>query len=252
MFKIIKSKAHQTSRFGDLDLLRGIAILAMIVFHFTFDLAYFGLIAADTIYRPGWILFQQTIAGTFIFVAGVGFDLCHGRGIRWGYVKKRILVLGTLSLLISLVTYVIFGPFWIKFGILHCILACSLIALSAVRLSTLMLGALTGLLFILYYYLDPPMNIPNTYDFLIRTIHPHYSVDYRPIFPWLVVFFAGMVSARFIWRPSGGFGEKFSTGILRYRLLNYICYLGRNSLLIYIIHQPILFSALFLLLFMIQ
>ena len=252
MFKIIKSKAHQTSRFGNLDLLRGIAILAMIVFHFTFDLAYFGLIAADTIYRPGWILFQQTIAGTFIFVAGVGFDLCHGRGIRWGYVKKRILVLGTLSLLISLVTYVIFGPFWIKFGILHCILACSLIALSAVRLSTLMLGKLTVSLLILYFYLDPPMNIPSTYDFLVRTIHPHYSVDYQPIFPWLGVFFAGMVSARFICRPSGGFGGKFNAGILRYRPWNYICYLGRNSLFFYIIHQPILFSALFLFLFVIQ
>ncbi|MDG1936034.1 MAG: heparan-alpha-glucosaminide N-acetyltransferase domain-containing protein, partial [Paracoccaceae bacterium] len=72
------TKNNNTIRCVELDVLRGIAIIAMIIFHFTFDLGYFGVIASDTIYRPNWILFQKFIAGSFIFIAGISLHLCHG------------------------------------------------------------------------------------------------------------------------------------------------------------------------------
>ena len=74
MLGFLKHDTPPTHRYWDLDVLRGIAVIAMIVFHFTFDLSYFGLISPETIYKPGWVAFQHVIAGTFIFVSGVGFD----------------------------------------------------------------------------------------------------------------------------------------------------------------------------------
>ena len=56
-----------SSRLWLLDIFRGLALIAMIIFHFTFDLSYFGFITPDTVYRPNWILFQQLIAGSFIY-----------------------------------------------------------------------------------------------------------------------------------------------------------------------------------------
>ena len=243
MLGFLKHKTAPNDRHWDLDVLRGLAILAMIVFHFTFDLCYFGLISPNTIYKPGWVLFQQIIAGTFIFVAGVAYDLCHGQGIKWRYIKKRLLILGSLSALISVVTLIIFGPFWIKFGILHCILAASLISILIVVLSTSRLILVTAFLAAVYLYLSPPVAIPRSFDFLIRTTHPHYSIDYRPIFPWLVVFLTGIVASRMIWRSDKPI---FFCNIKLNYVLKILILIGKNSLFIYIIHQPILFSVLYI------
>ena len=244
MLGFLKHETSPNDRYWDLDVLRGIAILGMIVFHFTFDLSYFGVISADTIYKPGWVLFQQIIAGTFIFIAGVGFDLCHGQRIKWRYIKKRVLILGLLSALISIVTYFIFGPFLIKFGILHCILALSLISILIVGLSTSRLIVITISLATVYFYLDPPVAIPGSFDFIIRTIHPHHSVDYRPIFPWIIVFLIGMIFSRLIWRSKKPIF--FSNKTKSIKSLKPLIFIGKNSLIIYIIHQPILFSIMYI------
>ena len=228
-------------RYWDLDVLRGIAVLAMIVFHFTFDLSYFGLIPPETIYKPGWVAFQQMIAGTFIFVAGVGFDLCHGQGIKWQNIKKRVLILGSLSALISIATFIIFSQFWIKFGILHCILAASLISTLTVSLSTSRLIVVTAFLVALYLYLDPPVALPSSFDFIIKTIHPHYSVDYRPILPWLIVFLIGMIASRITSRTDKSI---FFNGVPSTKSLILLKIIGKNSLVIYILHQPFLFCIL--------
>ena len=242
MTSFLKHNTAQNDRYWDLDALRGLAILAMIIFHLIFDLSYFGLISADTIYKPGWVFFQQIIAGIFLFVAGVGFDLCHGQRIKWQYIKRRMLILGLLSALISGVTFMIFGLFWIKFGILHCILASSLIASLIVILSTFRMFILIAFLAAFYLYLNPPVAIPSSFDFLITTIHPHYSVDYRPIFPWLIVFLVGMLASRIIWRSRR---PKFYYNLKLINSLKILIILGKNSLLIYMIHQPILFSVLY-------
>ena len=169
MLGIMNHNTPPDDRYWDLDALRGIAVISMVVFHLTFDLGYFGLISPDTVYKPGWVVFQQMIAGTFIFVAGAGFDLCHGQEIKWRNIKKRVLILGSLSALISIVTFIIFGEFWIKFGILHCILAVSLISILTVGLSTSYIIVITALLIALYIYLNPPVEIPSSFDFIIKT-----------------------------------------------------------------------------------
>ena len=247
MLGFLKHNTPPNDRYWDLDVLRGIAVLAMIVFHSTFDLSYFGLISPETIYKPGWVAFQQMTAGTFIFVAGVGVDLCHGQGIKWRNIKKRVLILGSFSALISIVTFIIFSQFWIKFGILHCILAASLISTLIVGLSTSYIIVITALLIALYIYLNPPVEIPSSFDFLIKTTHPHFSVDYHPIFPWIIVFWIGMLASRLKWQSSrSGFLYSFKST----NCLKILIFLGKNSLVIYIIHQPILFCVLYIYLFL--
>ena len=105
------AKKNNASRYVQLDFLRGVAIVAMIIFHFTFDLSYFGFIASDTMYRPNWVLFQKFIAGTFIFVAGISLHICHGSAIRWAFIKKRLLLVGGAALIISVTTIFAFGDF---------------------------------------------------------------------------------------------------------------------------------------------
>ena len=54
-----------------MDVARGISILAMITFHFAFDLMYFGLAKSDLIYQPDWRLFERIIASSFLYIAGL-------------------------------------------------------------------------------------------------------------------------------------------------------------------------------------
>ena len=63
----VLTKNNNTIRCVELDVLRGIAIIAMIIFHFTFDLCYFGFIASDTIYRPNWDPFSKIYSRLFYF-----------------------------------------------------------------------------------------------------------------------------------------------------------------------------------------
>ena len=247
MLGFLKYNKPTSDRYWDLDVLRGIAVLAMIVFHLTFDLSYFELISHDTIYKPGWVAFQQMTAGTFIFVAGVGFDLCHGQGIKWRNIRKRVLILGSLSALISIVTFIIFSQFWIKFGILHCILAASLISILIVGLSTSRLIVVTVFLAAVYLYLNPPLTIPSSFDFIIKTIHPHYSVDYRPIFPWLIIFLIGMIASRMKWRSGKSILINRLTSSNSLKLL---VFMGQNSLIIYLFHQPFLFCIFYIIEFL--
>ena len=231
-----------SSRLWLLDIFRGLALIAMIIFHFTFDLSYFGFIRPDTVYRPNWILFQQLIAGSFIFAAGFSLELAHGTGVQWASLKKRFLVLGGAAGAVSLITYMIFAAFWVRFGILHCILACSVLGLVCVSWKTKYIAAITATLMTLAVTLESPVAISASWDFLINTTNVHQSVDYRPIFPWVAVFFIGLLTSRLFSRllilPVPELGRLASTVVSGLQLM------GRNSLLVYLVHQPLLFAGL--------
>jgi uncharacterized membrane protein len=85
---------HTHSRLIWLDLLRAMAILAMVVFHFTFDLMYFGYIKAGTVFQPEWRMFEGSIAISFLFLAGLSWQHIHRAGIKWLTVWRRVALLG--------------------------------------------------------------------------------------------------------------------------------------------------------------
>ena len=72
-----------------LDVLRGVALLAMATYHFTWDLEFFGYLDRGLTGQGGWKLFARCIASSFLFLAGVSLVLAHARGIRWRPFGKR-------------------------------------------------------------------------------------------------------------------------------------------------------------------
>jgi uncharacterized membrane protein len=119
------SEAAQTPRFrlALLDLLRGFAILAMIVYHFFFDLEFFGLADIGLFQHWGWTAFVRTIPATFLTIAGISLTIAHGNGIRLPAFWSRFGILVAAAMLVTAVSYFTDPEAMIWFGILHCIAA---------------------------------------------------------------------------------------------------------------------------------
>ena len=170
------------------------AILAMVVFHFTFDLMYFGYIKAGTVFQPEWRMFERSIAISFLFLAGLSWQHTHRAGIKWLTVWRRVALLGVAAVGISIVTYFTFGPYMIRFGILHLILGMSLLALPLLSLHWAVPLACAAALGSYFIWADGPVQGSVWWMWIIWTNETAGSVDYRPIMPWGFAFFAGMAA----------------------------------------------------------
>tara|TARA_X000000368_G_scaffold368703_1_gene316820 strand:- start:117 stop:830 length:714 start_codon:yes stop_codon:yes gene_type:complete len=225
-----------------IDVIRGVSILAMITFHFAFDLMYFGFAKSDLIYQPDWRLFERMIAFSFLFIAGLSLFITHGSLINWNSFIKRYGVTAICAVLISTVTYVLFNGDMIRFGILHAISVSGLISLLLLRLNAFFLALLAVIIFLINLTIPQPVEGDYFWQWLIYTNETPHSLDYRPIIPWITPFILGMASYQLF--KKWGLLETSNTII--YRELSILSWLGRNSLIIYLIHQPILFGGFFL------
>ena len=217
-------------RIHTLDELRGLALVAMIVYHTLYDLAtMYGMpigIGTD----PWLIAFQRCICCTF-----------------------------GAAILLTLATVLFMPDFQILFGILH-LLGLSMILFAFLRRplahgSPWVWFAVFLLLFILTFELPqgyvgipglirfvlPQSLYRSEYLFFLGLPHPSFwSSDYFPLFPWFFLFLAGTSLGRFA--EAGRFPA--FTYKLRIRPL---AFMGRHSLLIYLAHQPVIYGILLLL-----
>ena len=65
-----------------IDIVRGIALIAMASYHFTWDLEFFGYTDPGLTAFGWWKIYARCIASTFLFLVGVSLFLAHGE-IRW-------------------------------------------------------------------------------------------------------------------------------------------------------------------------
>jgi uncharacterized membrane protein len=227
------------TRLIPLDLARTLAIVCMVIFHFTFDLALFGYIAPDTMVQPFWYYFARMIAGSFLFLSGVSLWLAHGRGIRWPAFWTRFAKVAGAALLVTVASiwFVPGGTIW--FGILHAIAAASVLGLVALRLPWPVTLGLAAAIFAAAW---GPRFAALDDLWLVWTglgeSRPMMG-DYVPLIPWAAPALAGVAVAKALridlWQGSQ------PTATLRR-----LSFPGRHSLVIYLIHQPILiglFSA---------
>ena len=228
----------QKQRIWELDALRGLCILCVIVVHFLFDLQFF--IGLD-LTLPAWFQFIQQYGGViFVLLSGC----CATLGSR--SFRRGLLVFGA-GMLISLVTAGMYGlglsdrTVIVWFGVLHLLGICMMVYPLFRRLPTAPLAALALCIILIGYAITGlRVSAPFLFPFGLVTDH-FFSSDYFPIFPQLGWFLLGVVLGRTV------YAEKRTLlpgGAQNFFLLRFFCWCGRQSLFIYLLHQPILYGLL--------
>lgn len=231
--------AAATGRRPAIDALRGIAICLMIVYHFSFDLRRYHLIAADFESDPFWLGFRALIVTSFLTLAGVSLVLADAAGTPPAKFAKRIALIIACALAVSVVSYVDAPRRFIYFGILHCIALASLLAWPLLRRPRAALAA--GLAVVAAgLTLSHPAFDPRALSWLGFTTMKPPTEDYVPLAPWAGVVLIGIAVGHALVR-SGFRGP----GALA-AAPQWLRWLGRHSLAVYMVHQPMLLGLLWL------
>lgn len=229
------------SRLWEIDMFRGIAILMMVVFHTLFDISFFG-IAPVNVSSGFWRYFAFATASLFLLIVGVSLVISHARAeqrISSFLLAKKYFIRGAgifaLGLLVTLGTWLYLGEGFVIFGILHLIGISIMLSPFFFRFRRWNIGL--GIICIAIGLLV--INGPGPLYLLPLGIHPanFASVDYTPLFPWFGMVLIGMGIGEFLY-PSGT--RKFIVPQVPAFIVDPLSFLGRHSLLIYLVHQPII------------
>jgi uncharacterized membrane protein len=236
-----RESAGGLARIPLLDVARGVALVAMAVYHFTWDLGFFGFTAIQAGVDPGWRLFAKLIAGSFLFLVGVGLVLAHGRGIRWPAFWRRFGILVLAAGGITLATWYAMPEAFIYFGILHCIALSSLLALPFLRAPLAVVLAAAALAFVLPAL--GPFSLFSHPGWLWLGLSPNVPMtnDYEPILPWIGAVLLGVAAARLA--VARGWAARLAQVAAPDPVTRGLAFAGRHSLLVYLAHQPVLFGA---------
>lgn len=231
-------------RIDILDIWKGLAIIGVIIFHFAWDLEAFGLAPRGMTFRPEWVFFARSLAGSFMLLVGISLFLSHCNAIRWRSFARRLVLILTAALAISVLTYFVTPEAFIYFGILHSIAVSSLLGLIFLRLPP-SITALFGIVFLVGRSIlsSSSFNTPLWYWTGLSTAYPPSS-DYVPIFPWFGLVLLGMAFAKAL--AQRGLLERLGRLQFDRPSIGFVRGTGRHTLAIYLLHQPILFGGLYL------
>ena len=228
----------RSGRVDAVDCARALALIGMASYHLSWDLADYGFVSAALPFTTPMRALSNTVAGAFLVLVGVSLALAHRDRLNPPAFWRRIAIVGGAAALVTAGSLVFAPSQAIWFGILHCIAAASVLALLLIE-APAAVGLAAGTLMIALPFIvhsklfDPPCllwiglgeTLPNT-------------LDWRPLLPWAGVVFLGLGAARLPgvldllssptrWRAQSRFGRG-------------LCFAGRCSLPIYLLHQPIL------------
>lgn len=241
----MKNYAALNDRVGFIDELRGLSILLMVIYHLGYDLVYIFGFSIPFFESAALNFLRDFFAGIFVFISGVCCRFSHSNA------KRGIICLGC-ALLLTIVSFLFVPDEVIWFGILH-LLGVSMLLFSLLkplldRIFSPIFGAgLFGVIFILLYQI--PMgkigwiHLPdNLYccDFLAPVGLPpanFFSADYFPLIPWLFLFIAGSYFGVIV-------KNKKLPGYIYSSHCDFLAASGRHTLVIYLLHQPIIYGIL--------
>lgn len=229
-------------RWPIIDALRGVAIVCMVAFHATWDLYFFGYSNLDVTQDSRGRLAAHLIAGTFLTLVGVGLVL----SVRGGFDARAFLIrlakIAGGAAIVSIGTFYAMPEEWIFFGILHAIALFSLLALPLIFAPLAVLYAVAST-FVLVLVFAPSISIDKPWLlWLGLSQNIPRTNDYVPLFPWFGVVIAGVSIGRFALASESI--RAFCSKPLP-RVAKPLQVLGRWSLVIYLLHQPILFGAFY-------
>jgi uncharacterized membrane protein len=230
-------KRDATVRIAGLDALRGIAIVAMVVYHFCFDLRYFRLARWDFEHDPFWLTARAAILSSFLMIAGISAALARRdprADARW---SRHVAMIAGAAALVTAASLMMFPRSFIWFGVLHAIAVSLIIA----RPLTGRPGAaaLAGIAVIIAgLTLSSPLFDNRALGWLGFMTQKPVTEDYVPIFPWTGVLLLGIAAGHAL--SQNGFALLAPLG----RAPRALRFLGRHSLAVYLVHQPVLLGAL--------
>jgi uncharacterized membrane protein len=228
------------ARSEGLDSLRGIAIIAMMAYHFAFDLQYFKLIDGDPYSSPIWRGLRTVILSSFLLISGLSFGLAqaHGRNLQ-GLVGRWVQI-AICALLVSAGSYLMFPKSPILFGVLHAVCAMWIIAyyinntLSTryitVVISFCGIAMIAAGITLRFDLLSEPW-----LHWLGMAARRPRTEDYVPLLPWIGVFLLGLAASK---------TRALSFALNQPLRHPWLSALGRYSLSAYMLHQPLFIGSL--------
>ncbi len=232
-----------SQRVWEIDFLRGLSIILVVGYHLLFDLGEFAGVErflgfTTDLSTVAWRVAQGFFAGLFIVLSGASSTLSRSnvrRGVR----------LLAVSFVITAVTYAFDPSSAVWFGILQLLAVSILIYGAAFEKSGPVACAAWGAAVLALGAALPALKkvLAVRFDWLLPFgLHsPGFtSFDYFPLIPWLGIFLIGAALGKSIYAPK--------RSLLPWRLpQTFVNAAGRHSLLIYIVHQPLIMGVLYIL-----
>lgn len=240
-------KKDLSHRFGLIDTLRGFWLLNMIAFHLCYDI--FVIYGYDSMWyaHTGVVIWERCICVSFILLSGISLHFSR-------HPFRRGIIINLAGFLITTVTFFAMPSQVVWFGVLN-LIGTAMIITAALRFLldriNPYLGAALSLLFFAVFYGVPHhyigffgWNLRMLPDFLYQFRYAAFlgfpsagfhSSDYFPLIAWIFLFVLGY----FLWSIVQRLHKEewFRRGFAP------LSFLGRHSLLIYLLHQPVLMGA---------
>ena len=253
----------KSDRYVELDILRGIAILLMIVYHTAYDLRiFYGWNIA--VFDGRWWLLARSTAVLFLLLVGVGAAISHGwvaasrrdAATIWKRSIRRFIRIGSAAALVTVATYIIDPGTYVRFGILHLIAVSALVMPVVAWLWTggaetqRRCVSATIMIAIIIIIIGPIANVTTIPTSLLLPLGfspaGFQTVDYFPIIPWFGVILIGYVIGWYLYIdvPRVG-GPRRSVAAFPQTMIRFS---GRHSLLVYLVHQPVILGVLWVML----
>ena len=221
----------QHKRIGWLDLWRTIAIALMLAYHFIFDLVSFGRIPVPVMELPVMTAVRMFTCSSFIFLAGV--SACFSRNCL-----RRGAIAFCAGLLVTAASLLVDFP--VYFGILQllglCIVLYGVCGKYLSRLPTAWTAAGALALFLVSFPCASGVEVEVPWLWMFGFVRPEFfSGDYYPLFPWMFVFILGTCLGRRL--------AVISEDSHLYRPFpRFLTWPGKHSLIIYLLHQPVIYG----------
>jgi uncharacterized membrane protein len=235
-------ESRPSTRLSSIDALRAIALIAMIAYHFCFDLRYFGVIGADFEHDPFWLGARTLILSSFLLLAGVSLVLADADSkMSSTQFWRHVGTIAGCALLVSAASYALFPVTFIWFGVLHAIAVTLVLARPLVRHPRVAL-AVGAVIIAAGLAVSHPMFDHFALGWIGFMTAKPYTEDYVPLFPWAGVIFCGIPVGHALIR------NRFAVLAPIAAPPRWLAWLGRHTLAIYMLHQPMLLGVLWVVL----
>ena len=244
---MIKDK---TVRFWEIDTLRGIAVIMMIIYHILFNLNFFNVYNINLQTLP-FQIFLYPIGTTFLLLVGLSLTLSYSRiqneltkrqQIK-KYISRGLMIFG-FGLIITIITWLLIPECFIIFGVLHCIGISIIISYPFLKFK--ILNLLIGIILIIIGVILRALSFNFSWLLWVGLKPLRFcTLDYFPLLPWFGVVLIGIYLGNMIY--SNNKRNFYLKDISNIKIIKFLVFLGQNSLLIYFIHQPIIILILSLL-----